>query len=703
MAQLFGKNYQETGKSSSPLLLRSNGEIKLQWGNKFIDLIKNGKLNSQSDNILFTVSTKNDINKDGIYLVTEDNSIWFSLNGTILQLSNTDSDTTYISYMVEQKTTAEQKYQALTNIGFYYKTLEEAQQANLTAGIIFNQADNKFYIIKEGTITEYQNSSSSENLSNLDELYIEDMHIYKDGTMKINSTELTFYIENNQTMTLQNSNILLNSRTTLYKGLYSVTYKQNQSGYGLYETDSKSILEVDSIKWRNIENELPTLESTIDEIYDYNESNVITSCKYYENNIKGFLKYPNQYKVGDYIFIALNVDYYTYVVTITTSDEEDGNQTLSINQTVPSDHILTLTDVNGVKYSFSGSNTSITGKFNDFESGIMYYNDIEQPEFKIVFGNNSNPKKQLIEFKVLNINQMENSIIFDANNESVKNFIIDKCYSSRVALSRPSSLYIENNAITLKERTEKKKNELTDETTISNITHTKIGEVSEKQFEKQLNSENPSQYITNQERPNVGIYSDNLIGLNPILYNSIFKGSYPKYTGNIPEKPLDQTNDQNLLNLKWFKQLYNQLIPIGTIIMFNSIQNIPDGWHICDGTNGTPNLIGKFIKAGTLLETNETDLDQNNYLTINQENLPDHSHGSLFSEQEFLTSAYLTKGSSEVSGTFYSATEGTKIKVQTSYDTLNINNSKVTFDNTPIKVEPNAYSLIFIMKYKDLD
>ncbi len=693
MAQLFGKNYQETGKSSSPLLLRSNGEIKLQWGNKFIDLIKNGKLNNQSDNILFTVSTTNDINKDGIYLVTEDNSIWFSLNGTILQLS--DSGTTYISYMTEQKTTAEQKYQALTNIGFYYKTLEEAQQANLTTGIIFNQADNKLYIIKEGTVTEYQNSSSSENLSNLNELHIGDMRIYKDGTMKINSTELTFYIENNQTITLQNSNILLNSRTTFYKGLYSATYKQNQSGYGLYETDSKSILEVDSIKWRNIENELPTLESTIDEIYDYNESNVITSCEYYENNIKGFLKYTNQYKIGDYIFITLGIDYYTYIVTITTSD--NGDQTLSINQTVPSEYILTLTDVNGVKYSFSESDTSIIGKFNDFKSGIMYYNGIEQPEFKIVFGNNANPKKQLIEFKILNTNQTENSIIFDVNNESLRDSIVNGCYNSRVALSRPSSLYIENNAITLKERTEKK-NELTDKTTISNITHTKIGEVSEKQFEKQLNLKD-----TNQERPNVGIYSDNLIGLNPILYNSIFKGSYPKYTGNIPEKPLDQINDQNLLNLKWFKQLYNQLIPIGTIIMFNSIQNIPDGWHICDGTNGTPNLIGKFIKAGTSLKTNKTDLDQNNYLTINQENLPNHSHGSLSSKQEFLTSAYLTKGSSGISGTFYSATEGSEIKVATSSDTLNISDSKTTFNNTPIKVEPNAYSLIFIMKYKDLD
>ena len=475
MAQLFGKNYQEAGKSSSPLLLRSNGEIKLQWGNKFIDLIKNGKLNSQSDNILFTVSTKNDINKDGIYLVTEDNSIWFSLNGTILQLSNTDSDTTYISYMIEQKTTAEQKYQALTNIGFYYKTLEEAQQANIVSGIIYIEGDNSLYYIKDGNLIKYSTESIKQTSNNtFDEIFISDLHIYKNGDMYINLNDQTV-------VRLQNNSVNVLKKLVPQKDIYSFNYDLN-NGYALYESNSKSILEVDSIYWRNIDRELPLTQPVIDEQINYNQANII---KYYESiesnyQIKGFLKYPNQYKVGDYIFIALNVDYYTYIVTITTSDEEDGNQTLSINQAVPSDYTLILTDVNGVNYSFSGSDTSITGKFNDFESGIMYYNDIEQPEFKIVFGNNSNsnPKKQLIEFKVLNINQMENSIIFDANNESVKNFIIDKCYNSRVALSRPSSLYIENNAITLKERTEKK-NELTDETTISNITHTKIGEVSE--------------------------------------------------------------------------------------------------------------------------------------------------------------------------------------------------------------------------------
>jgi hypothetical protein len=78
MAQLFGKNYQETGSSSSPLLLKSNGEIKVQWGNKYIDLIKNGKINSAAKEYVFTVSSKDDISDDGIYLVTEDNSIWFS-------------------------------------------------------------------------------------------------------------------------------------------------------------------------------------------------------------------------------------------------------------------------------------------------------------------------------------------------------------------------------------------------------------------------------------------------------------------------------------------------------------------------------------------------------------------------------------------------------------------------------------------------
>ena len=46
--------------------------------------------------------------------------------------------------------------------------------------------------------------------------------------------------------------------------------------------------------------------------------------------------------------------------------------------------------------------------------------------------------------------------------------------------------------------------------------------------------------------------------------------------------------------------IVNNALPIGSIIMFSgTIAEIPTGWAICNGENGTPNLIGKFIKAWT--------------------------------------------------------------------------------------------------------
>lgn len=48
------------------------------------------------------------------------------------------------------------------------------------------------------------------------------------------------------------------------------------------------------------------------------------------------------------------------------------------------------------------------------------------------------------------------------------------------------------------------------------------------------------------------------------------------------------------------------LMPVGTILAFSGdLSKIPNGWHICDGTDGTPNLVGRFLEgvtsgAGTL-------------------------------------------------------------------------------------------------------
>ena len=44
----------------------------------------------------------------------------------------------------------------------------------------------------------------------------------------------------------------------------------------------------------------------------------------------------------------------------------------------------------------------------------------------------------------------------------------------------------------------------------------------------------------------------------------------------------------------------NFVMPSGSIVMWNGTSaNVPSGWYLCNGANGTPDLVGKFIKGST--------------------------------------------------------------------------------------------------------
>jgi len=69
-------------------------------------------------------------------------------------------------------------------------------------------------------------------------------------------------------------------------------------------------------------------------------------------------------------------------------------------------------------------------------------------------------------------------------------------------------------------------------------------------------------------------------------------------------------------------------VPKGLISMwYGLLTNIPDGWTLCDGQNGTPDLRDRFI-VGAGNEYEIGDIGGEKEVTLTEEQIPNHRHGS---------------------------------------------------------------------------
>jgi microcystin-dependent protein len=110
---------------------------------------------------------------------------------------------------------------------------------------------------------------------------------------------------------------------------------------------------------------------------------------------------------------------------------------------------------------------------------------------------------------------------------------------------------------------------------------------------------------------------------------------------------------------------------------------IPDGWALCDGTNGTPNLIDKFIMGGTTATVGQQ--GGSSTVTLVSANLPPHSHGVLVGPQTGVVNG--------LPGLVGAATITT--------DTRNagtVYSDSSSGSSQPISIIPSYYKLVYIMK-----
>lgn len=641
--KLFGRTYSTVGNSDSDFIIKTRGQVKVQWGKKFIDIIKDGKLNVDVS-FIGSVDSYNDIgSKDGLYYVKEDGSIYLVVNGNKINILG-DVDGTYVSFASKQDTADEQKGQASKNLGIRYSSKDEATEYGVTNGIVFLEDANRWYIVEDGVFTLYP--------SELESPYKKQLIISKEdnsiGALVISgqgngnalifnagSDTLSIYKDFDNYSVDSSSPIITTVGTTstaelglnglsLSKSLFCDSIESSSAsdstGFKLYMLDGKSILSVDQLMVRESSD---IVDITYEELVTLIDSTSLSTVTRYR-----ITDFQNEWELtteedvidedeqavdenGDPLWqdedetipvIAVHKNTHPLIVSaITTSKlastgtfddnrewkveyDPSYNETLSVNRYDESGNFIET-----VELAAKGRITKLTD-----EKGNSCNYDFKHLRFKIT---EDGVDKWIYTFRNgeedLSLTDTCKNNALTVNNYEIKSETVTVRDNGNIVTLQGT--LSDNNFGTINSNFNFSgtANKLNVSGTLENVTFKEDSTVDE------VTIRNLTNVAFDESFSRTTFHSDiNDVDFDTTVYALLYDN----------EKVKDVYYNNNTVSVICIPDIAvaTSGIPAGTIVMYNGTSGIPAGWAICDGTEGTPNLTGNFIKASeTAGETGE--------------------------------------------------------------------------------------------------
>lgn len=300
--KILGKPYLMVGSADTDIILNGKGNVKVRFGNAFLDLISNGKISKTdgNDKSINIVQNKSDIGTaDGWYFVESEDAIYFQINRVLYPVlskrDDIENSEDYLAINYNQDLTLEQIRTAQRNL----KVIINNQDNTATLPIdfvYFNSDDKVHYYNNNGTLVElYLNLSSGGVVKDKVTINLEnnlhgsgDLNVIGPNGLQVKNQQdyLNIVVNNNEIVLDTNTsgikfnskegvtyingnyisigypptynynfkvdgNIYVKDKAVLNSGIISDNFIEGMAGYRLENINSEWTLEVDNLIVRN--------------------------------------------------------------------------------------------------------------------------------------------------------------------------------------------------------------------------------------------------------------------------------------------------------------------------------------------------------------------------------------------------------------------------------------------------------------------